>query len=91
MHISQLIRYSRACGAYHDILYRGLLLTRKLLNQRFIVFMLNSSLRKVYDRHHDFVNRYVISITNDHMYFPCFVRNHNPVLSQFMTYYEIAL
>ena len=25
---SQLIRYSRACGSYHDFLDRGLLLTR---------------------------------------------------------------
>jgi hypothetical protein len=26
-----LIRYSRACGSYQDFLYRGLLLTSKLL------------------------------------------------------------
>jgi hypothetical protein len=32
VYISQLIRYSRACGSYHDLLDRGLLLTRKLLN-----------------------------------------------------------
>jgi hypothetical protein len=31
--ISQLIQYSRACGFYRDFLDRGLLLTRKLLNQ----------------------------------------------------------
>ena len=30
---SQLIRYSRACSSYQDFLDRGLLLTRKLLNQ----------------------------------------------------------
>jgi hypothetical protein len=28
-----MIRYSRACGSYQDFLDRGLLLTRKLLNQ----------------------------------------------------------
>ena len=33
--ISQLMRYSRACGYYQDFLDRGLLLTRKLLNQGF--------------------------------------------------------
>jgi hypothetical protein len=30
--LSQMIRYSRACGSYQDFLDRGLLLTRKLLN-----------------------------------------------------------
>ena len=33
VYISQMIRYSRACGSYQDFLDRGLLLTRKLLNQ----------------------------------------------------------
>ena len=32
VYISQLIRYSRACGFYQDFLSRGLLLTMKLLN-----------------------------------------------------------
>jgi hypothetical protein len=35
VYISQLMRYSRACGSYQDVLNRGLLLTRKLLNQGF--------------------------------------------------------
>jgi hypothetical protein len=30
VYISQLIRYSRACGPYQDFLDRGLLLTRKV-------------------------------------------------------------
>jgi len=34
VHISQLKRYSRACGSHQDILDRGLLLRKKLLNQR---------------------------------------------------------
>jgi hypothetical protein len=33
VYISQLIRYSRTCSSYQDFLDRGLLLTRKLLNQ----------------------------------------------------------
>ena len=33
VYISQLIRYSRACGSNQDFLDRGLLLTRNLLNQ----------------------------------------------------------
>jgi hypothetical protein len=36
VYISQLIRYSRACDSYQDFLDRGLLLTRKLLNQWFL-------------------------------------------------------
>ena len=32
VYISQLIRYSRACGSYHDFLDIWLLLTRKVLN-----------------------------------------------------------
>jgi hypothetical protein len=52
--ISQLIRYSRACG-YQDFVDRGLLLTRKLLNQGFLLVKLNSSPRKFYGHHHDLV------------------------------------
>jgi hypothetical protein len=33
VYISQMIRYSRACGSYQDFLDRGFLLIRKLLNQ----------------------------------------------------------
>jgi hypothetical protein len=36
VYISQMIRYSRACGSYQNFLDRGLLLTRKLLNQGFL-------------------------------------------------------
>jgi hypothetical protein len=36
VYISQMIRYPRACGSYQDFLDRGLLLTRKLLNQGFL-------------------------------------------------------
>ena len=46
VYISQLIRYSRACGSYQNFFDRGLLLTRKLLNQGFLLVKLKSSLRK---------------------------------------------
>ena len=36
VYISQLIRHSRTCGSYREFRDRGLLLTRKLLNQGFI-------------------------------------------------------
>jgi hypothetical protein len=63
VYISQMIRYSRASGSYQDFLDRGLLLTRKLLNQGFILVKLKSSLRKFYGRHHDLVDRYGISVS----------------------------
>ena len=61
VYISQLIRYSRACGSYQDFLDRGLLLTRKLLNQRFFLVKLQWLIRNFYRRHHDLVDRYRIS------------------------------
>jgi hypothetical protein len=61
VYISQLIRYSRACGSYHAFFDRGLLLTRKLLNQGML--LIKSSFRKFYDRQHDLVNRYGISLS----------------------------
>ena len=60
VYISQLIRYSKACSSYQD---RRLLLTRKLLNQGFLLVKLKSSLRKFYGRHHDLVDRYGISVS----------------------------
>jgi hypothetical protein len=50
-----------------------LLLTRKLLNQGFLLVKVKSSLRKFYGRHHDLVERYGISVTNDHGYVPLVV------------------
>ena len=63
VYISQLVRYSRACISYHDFLDRGLLLTKKLLHQGFLMVKLKSSLRKFYGRHHDLVDRYGISVS----------------------------
>ena len=55
--------YSRARDSYQDFLQRGLLLTRKLLNQWFLLVKLKSSLRKFYGRHYDLVDRYGISVS----------------------------
>ena len=44
VYIFQLIRYSRTCGSYRDVHDRGLLLTRKLLNQGCLLVKLKSSL-----------------------------------------------
>jgi len=63
VHISQLIRYSSVCGSYHDLFDRELLLTRKLLNQGFLLVKLKSPLRTFYGRHHDLVDCYGISLS----------------------------
>ena len=63
VYTSQMIRYSRACSSYQDFLDIGLLLTRKLLNQGFPLVKLKSSLRKIYGRHYDLVDRYGISVS----------------------------
>ena len=46
------------CGSYQDFLNRGLLLTRKLLNQGFLLVKLESSLRKF-----NLIDRYGLSVT----------------------------
>jgi hypothetical protein len=63
VYISQLIRYSRVCGSYQDLLDRGLLLTRKLRNQWFILVKLKSWLRTSYRHHHELVSRYEMSVS----------------------------
>jgi hypothetical protein len=44
VYISQLIRYSRLSGSYRYFFERGLVLTRKLLNQGLLLVKLKSSL-----------------------------------------------
>ena len=61
VYISKLIRYSRACGSYQDFIDRGL-----LLNQWLLLIKLKSSLRTLYGRHHDLVDRY--GMTTDMFY-----------------------
>ena len=63
VYISQRIRYSRACAPYSDFLDRAQLLTQKLLKQGYVAARLNSSLLKLYGRHHNLVNRYEMSIS----------------------------
>jgi len=63
VYISQLTWYSRACDSYQDFLDRRLLLTRKILNQGFLLVKLKSSFRKFYGCHHDLVDRYGIYVS----------------------------
>jgi hypothetical protein len=46
VYISQLVRYSRACGVYCDFLDRAQLLTDKLMRQGYVAKRLKSSLLK---------------------------------------------
>jgi len=85
VYASQLIRYSRACGSYQDFSNRGLLLTRKLLNQGFLLVKLRSSLRKFYGRHHDLVVRCGISVSQ-----MTTCRKYFPILSSFITYHRVC-
>jgi len=89
VYISQLTRYSRACGSCQDFLDSGLLLTRKLPNQGFFSVKLKSSLRKFYSRHHDLVNRYGISVSQ-RPWICSTCRKYLPVLSSFMTYDRVC-
>jgi hypothetical protein len=87
-YLSQLIRYSRACGSYQDFLDRGLP-TRKLLNQGFLMAKWKSSFQMLYCRHHDLVDR--IGIYVSQMPTICSTcSKHLPVLSSFMTYHRIC-
>jgi hypothetical protein len=52
----------QTCGYYHDFLDRELLLTRKLLNQGFIMATWKTSYQQFYSLHYDLVDRYVISV-----------------------------
>jgi hypothetical protein len=89
VYISQLIRYSRACGSYQDFLDRGLLLTRKLLNQEFLLVNLKSSLRNC---------TVTIMTWLTIMEYLCHrwpricssCRKHFLVLSSFMTYHQVC-
>jgi len=63
-----------------------LLLTRKLLNKGFLLGKLKSSLRKIYGRHHDVVDRY--GYKRPRICFIC--HKHFPVLSSFMTHHRVC-
>ena len=89
MDISQLIRYSRACGSYQEFLDRGLLLTRKLLNHDYSWLSWS----------HHFESFKVATMTwlttmeylchkRPRMCTTC--RKHFPVLSSLMTYHRVC-
>ena len=89
IYISQLKRYSRACGSWQDFLGRELLLTRRLRNQGFLLIKLRSSLQ----------NFTVANLTwLTAMEYLChkwpricsICHKLFPVLSSFMTYHQLV-
>ena len=55
--------YHRACGSYYNFFDQGLLLTRKLLNQGFLVVKLKSSRKKkCSSRYHDLFYEYQVCL-----------------------------
>ena len=91
VYISLLLRYPSGCGSCQDFLNRGLLLTRKLMNQGLLLANLKSSLRKLYDHHHMLSWQLRnICVTSDHGYVPLVVRTsrsfpHSSHITGFVT------
>ena len=63
VYVSQLIRYARASSDYGSFVYRGKLLTNKLLTQGYCKPRLIRTIKKFYGRHHDIVNKFGVSIS----------------------------
>ena len=84
VYISQLMRYFPRTFSYQDLLEKSLLLTRKLLNQGFLLGNLKLSLRKFYNRHHDLVNRYQISVSHTTTYAPLVVGTSRSLSGPFL-------
>ena len=76
VYVSQLIRYSTACGSYNDF-----------HNRSFLLVKLKSSFRKFYGRYHDLVTQ---SLCHKWPWICTIYCSHNPVLSSFMTYHRIV-
>jgi hypothetical protein len=73
VYISQLIRYARARSAYDQFLFRGNLLTKKLMSQGFQMFRLQSAFRKYYCRYSDLI--YPCNLSLGHMLSDMFHNN----------------
>ena len=89
VYISQLIRYSGAFGSYQDFLRRRLLLTRKLLNQGFLLIKLKSSCRTFMVATMTWLTAMEYLCHKwPRICFTC--REHFPVVSSFMTYHRVC-
>ena len=61
--VSQLIRYARASSEYRSFLYRGKLLTNKLLTHGYCKQRLIKTIKKFYGRHHEIVDKFGVSVS----------------------------
>ena len=59
-----MIRYARVCSKYEDFLLRGSILISKLLKQEYSSRKLQTTLRKLYGRHTDHVNKCDTSVSH---------------------------
>jgi hypothetical protein len=59
----RMLRNTAIFGVKHQSINQSIKLKKKLLNQGILVVKLKSSLRKFYGRHHDFGNRYGVSVS----------------------------
>jgi hypothetical protein len=89
VYISQMIRYSRACGYYQNFLDRGWPLTRKVLNQGFLLVRLKSSLRKLTVATMTWLT-IMEYLCHKWPWICSTCRKHFPVLSSFTTSYRVC-
>ena len=85
-----MIRYSRACGSYQDFHEKGLLLTRKLLHQGFILVKWKLKLRNFAVATMTWWPLWNIYVTNDHGYVPLVLSTslffpHSRLITGFVT------
>ena len=59
----RMLRNTAIFGVKHQSINQSIKLKKKLLNQGILVVKLKSLLRKFYGRHHDFGNRYGVSVS----------------------------
>jgi len=88
VYISKFIRYSRACGSYQDFLDRGLLLTRNLLNQGFL--LVNLIITSKVLRSPPWLGLPLRNMFHKWLRIHSTCRKHFPVLSSCMTYYRVC-
>ena len=66
--VSQLIRYARVhgvCSIYEDFLFRGSILTSKLLKQGYSSRKFQTTFRKINGRHTDLVHKFDTSVPHN--------------------------
>jgi hypothetical protein len=76
------------CPIWRRTNFRGLLLTRKLLKQGFLLVKLNSSLWKFYGHHRWLTAMEYLHHKWSRICYTC--RKHFPILSSFMTYHRVC-